>query len=315
VAVPSVFVLIIPLLAVLELARRPNGCFALGVGITVPPLVLVALPGTVRAPVYEFAVIEALAYTVFFGSCAGWLVVQADQRLRDASDGAIVGKWTTVSGLTGTTAYLVTVYLGAYGDAIPRGLAAESPYTGPLLALFDVAVPLLLVGATWHPSRMVYFALDHYTAIDTARLVKWFPYVAVGGLLFAIVTTPPLEGYRVSLSVTADAVVLLLPACVSISAAVREYELYGLTHRAPIYRNRITDALYSGIARTSIAGTGAGLGLGLWITMVNMRFGTYASMGSVEFLARAIALLVVFRILGVVVSAGWARWGPGHLET
>jgi len=307
-----VFAILVMMVAVLELVRQPNGLFAFSVGMSVPPMALFAITGPMRLPVFEFAVMESLSMTVFQISCFGWFLVRVDQELRAQSDGAIIGKWTTVSGVSGFGLYLLNFFYSAYFNTnsmyihtMSISFVSQSPYTELLVTLREVAIPLLLIGATWHPSRMVYFGLDHYTGLENSRIFKWLPYALLLPISYGIFIMPILEGYHLSWSMTADAIVLFLPAVVSISASVREYHLYELVYREPVLRNGITDRLYSLTSKTYIAGTSAGLALGLWLTMFNYRLGFYGSMGVFEFLGRFLAILILFRILAAVLPADW----------
>lgn len=292
----TTFLIILYTLIVIELFRNPSFLFAFAVGLFGLPAIGIGLGvGEFLLPVFEASVIIGILEATALFLLSSWFLIRVDVFLREHSGNRTVGKWTTISGLSGLLFLYFTYFSSSYWDTIPAHLAAQSPYSIYIFELSKIAIPLLLIGATWHPSRMIYYIIDVFAPHPTNKIAKILPYLLFGGLIYSISLATFSEGNDLSSAV--DVFVLFIPAIVSISASVREYDRYGLKYHPPIGKNKINNIVYELLHHPRFVFPIAGLCVGVTASLFNAKFGVYESMEPMRFMVGIILGPLCFRLL------------------
>lgn len=286
----------------MELFRSPSFLFAFGISFFgLPATGIMFNFGEFLLQIYEASVFVGILKSTGMFLLASWFVVRLDVFLREHSDDIIVGKWTIISGLSAFILLYLIYFSGSYWTAIPVQLASQSPYSAPIYRVFEISYPLLLIGATWHPSRMIYYIFDEIVPLRTNIAAKYFPYSLLVVFIIAVLTNGVNQGAE--LSTIIDVFILVLPAIVSISSSIREYERYGLEYHPPIGMNKIDSFIYKILHQPKFIFPIAGLCWGLYTSLFSARVGVYQTMDPTRF------------IIGILFGPICCRLGAEYIPT
>ena len=304
--------LVVYILYVVELFRNPSFSFSLGIGFFgIPVFGLIFGFREFLLPVYETTVFIAVLNATAQFLLAGWILVRVDLFLREHSECKVVGKWTTISGISGSLLIYFTRFSSSYWDTIPIAFAADSPYTRYVVELSNILYPLLLIGATWHLSRLIYYFADEFITVRTDRISKYLPHVLYITTIYIILVLTITR--NADLSTAVDVFVLILPTVVSVGASVREYQRYGLEYRPPILKSRISTTLYRLLHNPTFVFPIAGLCIGVTSSLFYGRLGLFGSMDVINYILSLLFGPILFRLVSEFVPKSIFRDFPKNL--